>query len=194
VAAAILGAAAGVLADRGDQASMSDVATAAGVARATLYRYFPSRDALLDALGRFALDETSELLRGARLDQVAVDEGLLRAVRALVSVGDAFVVLAREGGRPDPREFEANVAAPVRGLLARGQSLGDIRDDVPATWLAEALFGLVVSVAGSGSGLGAEDTISTIASVFFDGARRRDGTPASAAVTTIHPEESDADH
>jgi hypothetical protein len=102
-------------------------------------------------------------------------------------------VLAREGGRPDPQAFEASVAAPVRGLLARGQSLGDIRDDVPATWLAEALFGLVVSVAGSGSGLGAEDTISTIASVFFDGARRRDGTPAPAAVTTIHSEENDAD-
>ena len=190
MAAAILDAAAGVLADRGDQASMSDVATAAGVARATLYRYFPSRDALLDALGRLALDETSDLLRGARLDQVAVDEGLLRAVRALVSVGDAFVVLAREGGRPDPREFEASVAAPVRGLLARGQSLGDIRDDVPTSWLAEALFSLVVSVAGSGSGLGAEDTISTIASVFFDGARRRDGT-APAPVTTINTEGND---
>ena len=190
MAAAILDAAAGVLADRGDQASMSDVATAAGVARATLYRYFPSRDALLDALGRFALDETSELLRGARLDQVAVDEGLLRAVRALVTVGDAFVVLARERGRPDPQAFESSVAAPVRGLLARGQSLGDIRDDVPTSWLAEALFSLVVSVAGSGSGLGAEDTISTIASVFFDGARRRDGT-APAPVTTINTEGND---
>src|ERR671923_968724 len=57
VAAAILEAAARVLAVGGEQASMNDVAAAAGVARATLYRYFPSRQALLDELGRVAADE-----------------------------------------------------------------------------------------------------------------------------------------
>ena len=194
VAAAILDAAASVLAGRGDAASMSDVAAAAGVARATLYRYFPSREALLDALGRLALDETGELLRGARLDEVAVEDGIARAVRALVTVGDAFVVLARERGRPDPGEFETSGATPVRGLLARGQSVGEIRADVPPHWLAEALFGLVVSVAGPRSALGAEDTIATIASVFLEGARRRaDGASAPTAITPIRPEDNDAD-
>ena len=46
--------------------------------------------------------------------------------------------------------------------------------EVPATWLAEALFGVVVNVIGSGPRLGTEDTITAIASVFLDGAR--DGT------------------
>jgi AcrR family transcriptional regulator len=170
VASAIVEAAAGVLAERGDQASMSEVAAAAGVARATLYRYFPNREALLEALGRLALDDAGDRLRAARLEEVAVADGIDRAVRALVTVGDSFVVLARDRGRPDTADFEERIAAPVRNLLARGQRLGEIRADVPAAWLTEALFGLVVNVIGSGPALGTEDTIAAIASVFLDGA------------------------
>ena len=135
VAQAILEAAAGVLAGRGDQASMSDVAAAAGVARATVYRYFPNRESLLEALGRLALEDAGDRLRAARLDEVAVHDGLERAVRAFVSVGDAFVVLARDRGRPDTGDFEERIEAPVRDLLARGQQLREVRDDVLETKL-----------------------------------------------------------
>jgi AcrR family transcriptional regulator len=171
VATAIVEAAAGDLADRGDQASMSDVASAAGVARATVYRYFPNREALLEALGRVAVEDIGDRLAAARLDEVAVGDGLERAVRALVTVGNGFVVVARDRGRPANEAFGERIAAPVRDLLARGQREGALRDDVPAAWLAEALFGLVVNVIGSGPRLGTEDTITAIASVFLDGAR-----------------------
>src|ERR1044072_390845 len=57
---AILEAAATVLAERGEQASMADVAAAAGMARATVYRYFPNREALLEALGTLAVEEAGE--------------------------------------------------------------------------------------------------------------------------------------
>jgi TetR/AcrR family transcriptional regulator, mexCD-oprJ operon repressor len=50
VSAAILEAAAAVLAERGEQASMADVAAAAGMARATVYRSFPGED-LFESLG-----------------------------------------------------------------------------------------------------------------------------------------------
>ena len=56
VSAAILEAAAVVLVERGEQASMADVAAAAGMARATVYRYFPNREALFEALGRLAAE------------------------------------------------------------------------------------------------------------------------------------------
>ena len=50
--AAILEAAAAVLAERGEQASMAEVADAAGMARATVYRYFPSKDDLIKEVYR----------------------------------------------------------------------------------------------------------------------------------------------
>lgn len=155
---------------------MSAVASAAGVARATLYRYFPNREALLGAVERLALEDAGERLSAARLDQVAVADGLQRAIRAFVAVGDGFVVLARERARPGTAGFDERIGAPMRNLLARGQELGEIRRDVPAAWLTEALFGLVVNVMGAAPALGAEDTIAAISSVFLDGARG-DGRP-----------------
>src|SRR5919197_1515894 len=88
VAAAILEAAARVLAVGGEQASMNDVAAAAGIARATLYRYFPNRQALLDELARVAADEAGSRLASARIEEVAAEEGIRRSARALIEVGD----------------------------------------------------------------------------------------------------------
>jgi len=171
VAAAILEAAARVLSSRGEQASMSDVAAAAGVARATVYRYFPSRQALLDELGEAALREAGARLASARVDQLPTEEGVERAVRALVEAGDGFVVLARERIRPAPDQFEESLAAPLRRLFERGQSTGEIRRDVPSSWLTESLFGLVVSALASRPAQGRDDTIAAITSLFLNGAR-----------------------
>jgi TetR/AcrR family transcriptional regulator, mexCD-oprJ operon repressor len=171
VSAAILEAAATVLAERGEQASMADVAAAAGMARATVYRYFPNREALFDALGRLAVEEAGERLQAGRLEEVAVPEAFERAVRALAAVGDLFVVVSRESARTDPEEFEQRVAAPLRGLIERAQSLGEVRDDLPASWLMESLIGIIVSGLQSRPSLGVDDTVAGIASLFLDGAR-----------------------
>jgi AcrR family transcriptional regulator len=171
VSSAILEAAAAVLAERGDQASMADVAAAAGMARATVYRYFPNRDALLEALGRLAVDDAGERLQAGRLQEVPVPDAFERAVRALVAVGDSFVVVSRESGRSDPEQFEQRVATPLRQLVERAQSLGEMRDDLPASWLMESLIGIVVSGLQTRPSLGVEDTVAGVTSLFLDGAR-----------------------
>ena len=171
VSAAILEGAAAVLAERGEQASMADVAAAAGMARATVYRYFPNREALFEALGRVAVEEAGERLEAGRLEQVAVQEAFERAVRALVAVGDYFVVVSRESARPDTAEFERRVAAPLRELIERAQSLGEVRHDLPASWLMESLIGIVASGLQTRPSLGVEDTVAGITSLFLDGAR-----------------------
>ena len=171
VAAAIVDAAARVLSERGEQASMTDVAAAAGVARATVYRYFPRRDALLARVGELAVADAGARLASSRISEVAPDDGVARAVRALAEVGDAFIVLARERLQPDPRQFESEVVRPLRELFERGQVSGAFRKDLSTSWLVEAFIGLIVSVLGAKPKLGREDTIAAITRLFLDGAR-----------------------
>ena len=178
VAAAILDGAARTLAARGEQASMNEVAAAAGVARATVYRYFPNRQALLDELAHLAVEDAHARLESARIDEVSATEGVARTVRAFVEVGDSFVVLSRGPARPGREEFERKLAGPLRRLVENGQSSGEIRDDVPSSWLTESLVGLVVSVRATSPALGREDTIAGITSLFLDGAGA--GGPRSA--------------
>src|SRR5215210_4648354 len=130
VAGAILDGAARIFAVQGEQASMNDVAAAAGVARATVYRYFPNRQALLDELARAAVSDADVRLASARIDEGAPEDGIARAVRALVDVGDPFVLVARQRVRSDPDRFDRDLAEPLRHLFERGQDSGDIRRDI----------------------------------------------------------------
>jgi TetR/AcrR family transcriptional repressor of mexCD-oprJ operon len=173
VAAAILDGAAHLFADRGEQASMSDVAEAAGVARATVYRYFPNREALLEELAQASVRDVDARLASARIDAVEPEEGIRRAIRVLVDLGDPFVVLARERPRSGAERFQQGLVEPLRRLFERGQGSGEIRDDITSARLTESLIGLIVGMLTSSPGLGREDTTATITSLFLDGARAR---------------------
>jgi TetR/AcrR family transcriptional repressor of mexCD-oprJ operon len=173
VAAAILDGAARIFALQGEQASMNDVAAAAGVARATVYRYFPNRDALLDALAAEAIGAVETRLTSARVDEVAPEEGIARVVRALVGLGDSFVLLARERPRSDPERLERVLTQPLRRLFERAQADGEIRDDIASARLTDALVGLVVGVLTATPSLGVDDMTATITGLFLDGARAR---------------------
>ncbi len=173
VAAAILDGAAHIFALQGEQASMNDVAEAAGVARATVYRYFPNREVLLDELTQAAASDVDARLASARIDEVAPEEGIARAVRALVDVGDSFVLLAHERLRSDPDRFERKLTQPLRRLFERGQHSGDLRDDIASARLTESLIALIVGVLTSTPALGKEDMTATITGLFLDGARAR---------------------
>jgi TetR/AcrR family transcriptional repressor of mexCD-oprJ operon len=158
---------------------MSDVAAAAGVARATLYRYFATRAVLLDELARLAVARAGDRLASARVDEVGAAEGVARAVRAMIDVGDLFVVLARERVRPDADAYDRTLLAPLRRLVERGQKAGELRGDIPAPWLSESLVGLVVAVLSARPASGREDAAAAATSLFLEGTRAR----ASAVVS-----------
>jgi TetR/AcrR family transcriptional repressor of mexCD-oprJ operon len=70
IAAAIIDSAATVLAERGEAASMEEIANSAGIGRATLYRYFPNREELLRAMAAAIVRELAVRVKEADLDAV----------------------------------------------------------------------------------------------------------------------------
>jgi TetR/AcrR family transcriptional repressor of mexCD-oprJ operon len=181
VAGVIVDAAARALASRPDAISMGDVAAEAGVARATVYRYFPSRQSLVDEVVGAGVERTGAGLRSARIDEVPVRDGVARAVRAILAGGPALVVAARQRASEGPDELEGVVLAPLLRLLANGQRAGEIRDDVPARWLAETLLTMAVGVVSIPPASGTDDSVAAVSSVFLDGARPIPSTPTTDA-------------
>jgi AcrR family transcriptional regulator len=108
------------------------------VGRATLYRHFASREALLAALRDAAVEEVGRRIADAGLERLPVPDAVARIVRATLVVGDRYAVLARE--RPDTADdprVEALIRVPIRGVFERGLAAGTIRADLPPDVLLE---------------------------------------------------------
>jgi AcrR family transcriptional regulator len=174
--AAILANAASLLAEHRD-ASMSDIAAAAGIGRATLYRYFPTREALVQALADDALQELTGRIADARLDTVPVVEALQRLFRAVLTVGDRYVILLDEAttlhARDTADDAHRRVAEPIEALLQRGQDDAILRDDLDAQVLAQIFGGLVTAAIAASlpRTLGVEQAAAITGSIFLDGSR-----------------------
>lgn len=170
--AALLDAAADVLA-ASPEASLTEVANRAGLARATLYRHFENRDALLGAIQTEALERAAAALDGAGLPDCDTREGLRRAAAALVPLGMRFRILLTEGSDADPGFIAARTRtlAPLVALLERGQKAGEISPAASTPWLGLALAGLLMTtVRAAAMGLvDADDAGELVATTFLDG-------------------------
>jgi AcrR family transcriptional regulator len=130
-------------------ASMERVAQAAGVGRATVYRHFTSREQLVRAIHDRALQDARDALVSCRLEEGSVHEALERGVAAILKVGDRYRLL--RAVPPEDTELQARaeeVGVPLVALMQRGQSSGEVRDDLSPRWLAAALGALVVGALG----------------------------------------------
>jgi AcrR family transcriptional regulator len=146
---AIVSAARTVLGERPD-ASMEDIAAAAGVTRQTVYAHFPSRDALIDALLYAVGAETLAAFDAARLDSVPPAD----ALRQFLDIGWQIIrcnpyLLGPALTRNPPGSDDTHDAGAARleQIIRRGQETGDFDRTLPAGWLAVAVIGLVRSAA-----------------------------------------------
>jgi len=146
--ARIVAAATRVLAEDPD-ATMQDIAGAAGLGRATVYRHFPTREDLLGAIAVAALDELRRALSDGRLEETEPREALRRGVAAILEIGDRYRVLMDGHGHVRPEVKAAAMAqtfAPLEAVLRRAQSEGTIRAGVPPAW-ARATLGALIRAA-----------------------------------------------
>ena len=146
---AIVSAARTVLGERPD-ASMEDIAAAAGVTRQTVYAHFPSRDALIAALLHALGAETVAAIDAARLDTVPPAD----ALRQFLDIGWELIrrnphLLGPALTRNPPGSNDPHHAGTARleRIIRRGQRAGDFDRTLPAAWLAIAIVGLVRTAA-----------------------------------------------
>jgi TetR/AcrR family transcriptional repressor of mexCD-oprJ operon len=169
--AAILEAAARVLARRGEAATIGEVAVEAGIGRATVYRYFKTREQLVSALWEAALAEVDERLAAAGLEQVPFEEGVARTVRSIATVGERYELLLRERSYQELERGREVLGARISALFERGREEGALREDLPLELVGEIFGGLVLSglQLAFQQGLGIERASAVLVDVFLNG-------------------------
>ena len=140
----ILDAARVAFAERGLDVSMDEIARCAGVGVGTVYRRFPDKELLIEALFEHRLDELVTIAtEAAALDDPwdALQELLERFVAVQVEDrGLRDLLLSSAHAEQRVRRARSRIAPVADGILARAQEAGRLRDDVLGTDLALVQF------------------------------------------------------
>ncbi|MDQ7808541.1 helix-turn-helix domain-containing protein [Amycolatopsis sp. A133] len=143
----LLAVATRVFASADGEPSMRAIAREAGVGIATLYRHFPTRESLVDAVYR---NQVGRLTTGAREllgrvapaaamrrwmdlfgDWIATKNGMLDTLLAMIESGEIAHAQTR-----------TELLAAITTILDAGRAAGDLRSDVGAEDIAAALIGI----------------------------------------------------
>jgi AcrR family transcriptional regulator len=147
----ILQAARAACAQHGAAVQIDDVARSAGVGVGTVYRHFPTKDALIEALVAEKIRVTTENLREAlEIDDPweAFAAGVRRNAEVMAAdaaLRDALIRLGPAARASEAAYAEVNEVAAR--LIARAQEAGALRPDVTADDVGALLGGLCASMA-----------------------------------------------
>jgi AcrR family transcriptional regulator len=175
--ALLLDAAEAVFAANGVSASTEEVARAAGVGVGTLFRHFPTKEALLEAVYRGRLRRMAE---AARELSTAEDPGtaffdfIADAVAhsaSKIAVADALTEAGIDLSTASAEEAH-EVAGALETLLVRAQRAGAVRPDVG---LPE-LIALLVGASRAAEHAGADQLRTRIVGIILDGLRPSERT------------------
>ncbi|MFF4160802.1 TetR/AcrR family transcriptional regulator [Streptomyces sp. NPDC001678] len=146
----ILSAAVRVFAEEGLEAHLERIAKEAGVGSGTLYRNFPTREALVEAAYRNELirlcDAAPDLLSSlAPREALRAWTGrFIDYATAKLGMADALRALVESGANPYAQSHEMMMAA-LTSLLTAGVEAGTIRSDISAADMFAALTGIALT-------------------------------------------------
>jgi AcrR family transcriptional regulator len=142
----VLDAAVALLAER-PQATMQEVADASGLGRTTVYRHFPKRQDLIDALYEEVLSDAATTVQEAVAQADNARELLCDLGPRVIAIGARYRFL---DAHPELRERTLNATGQERGAdplhtyLSAAQERGELRRDLPVSWMLTTLRGLGV--------------------------------------------------
>jgi AcrR family transcriptional regulator len=143
--AAILDAAVELLSERPD-ASMEEVAKAAGVSRQTVYAHYSAREALLDAVSERAMAQAVAAIDAAEPERGPPAEALERLVAASWQTVERHARLLESmqalRSAEELHAFHAPILARLERLIRRGRRAGVFDRKQPTTWLLSTVISL----------------------------------------------------
>jgi len=160
----------------GADASLRDIARKAGIGMGTLYRHFPSREALLETLLRERLSKFAEEVRQARTFENSGEalgrcvRDYLRGVTVYKGVASSLIKTLKDSNSALHSSCSA-VRGELEALLKMAQENGSIRADVTVADIFTFVNGLAWMF---DQGTGSLERRSVLVQVFLDGLRKRE--------------------
>ncbi len=172
----LLQAAAAVFSAGGPEASLEAVARRAGVGIGTLYRHFPTREALFEAVYRREVEQLSDLAEQLRTEAAPVEalRSWLRSNVAFVATkkGMAAALALAVNKKSDLTAYSYDrLTRAVASLLDRAVAAGEIRADISPEDLLRALVGMSYLHDQPGW----QESVLRLVDVLVDGLRRPPG-------------------
>lgn len=153
----IMDAARELFAVRGLEVTLNDIARHAGVGVGTVYRRFPDKEVLIDALFEERLSEL-EAIATAGLAAGDAWQGIVSTLTGVLELQEADrgfkeLILSANRTRDGIAPIRARMAPIVAELMARAKAAGQLREDiVPQDFpLLQILLGAVIDVSRDAS-------------------------------------------
>jgi AcrR family transcriptional regulator len=176
----VLEAAKAVFSAGGAEASLEAVARSAGVGIGTLYRHFPTREALFEAVYRREVQHLADLAEELKQEAAPVEalrhwmRSNVRFVATKKGMSAALALATDKSSALFSYSFDRLTQA-VGGLLERAIAAGEIRHDITPEDLLRALVGMCYMHDQPGW----QTSVLRLLDVFIDGLRIRPDRPRS---------------